>query len=144
MPKKLYISWEQLNLDTKQLSQKLESQGPWSKIVAITRGGLVPAAILSRTLNIKQVETVCISSYDDESELQGQLEIIKPLVSDRSDILVVDDLVDTGKTFQAIRENMMPNAHRACVYAKPDGLPMIDTYGLFIDQETWIVFPWEL
>ena len=59
------------------------------------------------------------------------------------DILVIDDLVDTGKTAKCVRE-MLPKAHFATVYAKPMGSSLIDTYVTAVSQDTWIYFPWDL
>jgi xanthine phosphoribosyltransferase len=54
----------------------------------------------------------------------------------------VDDLVDTGGTARIVRE-MLPKAHFATVYAKPDGRPEVDTYITEVSQDTWILFPWD-
>ena len=58
-------------------------------------------------------------------------------------VLVVDDLTDTGKTAKMVRE-MLPNAHFAAIYAKPQGAPMIDTFVTEVSQDTWIYFPWDM
>ena len=58
------ISWEQLHRDAKALAWRLLDMKTWKGIVAITRGGLVPASIIARELEIRLVDTVCISSYD--------------------------------------------------------------------------------
>ena len=141
-PTKRFISWDEFEQHALALSEKLKDR-TWSKLVCITRGGLMPGMLLSRYLDIKNVDTICLSSYDDETDRQGQLEIIKELRSDDSGILLVDDLVDTGVTFK-VAADMMPNAFKACVYAKPNGLPYIDTHQIDVPQDTWLVFPWEL
>lgn len=138
---KLFLTWDDVESHTKALSELLKSKGSWNKLVCITRGGLMPAALLSRYLDIKYVDTICLSSYD-ATDKQGQLEVIKYLRSNDSDILVIDDLVDTGKSFIKAKE-FLPNAHLACIYAKPNGKSFIDTYKTDIPQTTWIVFPWE-
>ena len=62
---KMYpISWDQLHKDCRTLSWQLLDKGPFKGILAITRGGLVPAAILARELDIRLIDTVCISTYD--------------------------------------------------------------------------------
>ena len=58
-------------------------------------------------------------------------------------VLVIDDLTDTGKTAKVIRE-MLPMAHFATVYAKPAGVPTIDTFITEVSQDTWIYFPWDM
>ena len=119
----------------------------WRAIVTITRGGLVPAAIISRELEIRVVETVGVASYHDYDQ-QGELEVLKTitpdlLAGDGSDVLIIDDLVDTGATARAVRD-MLPRAHLATVYAKPLGRPEVDTYVTAVSQDTWIYFPWDL
>jgi adenine/guanine phosphoribosyltransferase-like PRPP-binding protein len=110
------VSWEELHRHAKALAWRLMSLGPWTGIVAITRGGLVPAAIVARELEVRLIDTVCIASYDDRD--QGGLEVLKKMPGDGTGWLIIDDLVDTGKTAQAVRD-MLPEAHFATVYAKP-------------------------
>ena len=155
-PKAFPVSWDQFHRDCKALAWRLagpsnpkEGDEPrWKAIVAITRGGLVPAAIIARELGIRTIETVCIASYHDYKD-QGELHVIKGISPDMvgtnggADVLVVDDLTDTGRTAQKVRE-MLPNAHIATVYAKPSGRPMADSFVTEVSQDTWIYFPWDL
>jgi len=134
------VSWEQLHRDTRALSWRLMERGPFKGIVAITRGGLVPAAILARELEVRLVDTICIASYDWKS--QGGISVLKGVEGDGEGWLIVDDLVDTGTTARAVRE-MLPKAHFATVYAKPSGRPVVDTYITEVSQDTWILFPWD-
>ena len=115
---------------------------PWSRIVAVTRGGLVPAAIIARELEIRLVDTVCVSSYNVRN--QGELCLLKETNPEGAteDWLIVDDLVDTGKTARFVRQ-MLPRAHFATVYAKPEGRPFVDTFITEVSQDTWILFPWD-
>ena len=146
------VSWDQFHRDCKALAWRLagygEATGGWKAIVAITRGGLVPAAIIARELGIRNIETVCIASYHEYKD-QGELDVIKPISDSllKSDggkgILVIDDLVDTGKTAQKVRD-MLPEAHIATVYAKPAGKPLANTYVTEVSQDTWIYFPWDM
>ena len=116
-------------------------------MLVITRGGLVPAAIVARELSIRIIETVSIASYHEE-QVQGALRILKPMASGFEDaggagLLVIDDLVDTGQTARIVRKSL-PKAHFACVYAKPAGRPLVDTFVTEVSQDTWIYFPWDL
>jgi xanthine phosphoribosyltransferase len=78
---------------------------------------------------------------------QGQLEVLKRpdagLMGDGEGILVVDDLVDSGRTLELIRE-MYPKAHLVTVYAKPQGKAMVESYVTEVSQDTWIFFPWDM
>ncbi len=134
------VSWEQLHRDAKALAWRLLDKGPFKGIVAITRGGLVPAAVLARELEVHLIETVCISSYNWKD--QDELRVLKHVDGDGEGWLIVDDLVDTGTTAKVVRD-MMPKAHFATVYAKPKGRPMVDTFITEVSQDTWILFPWD-
>jgi xanthine phosphoribosyltransferase len=143
------VSWDQFHRDARALAWRLSGAGPFQSIVCITRGGLVPAAIVSRELEIRLIETVCVASYHDYKS-QGDLTVLKGVGADvlasggedGSGILIVDDLVDTGRTAAIVRK-MLPKAHFATVYAKPMGRPMVDTFITEVSQDTWIYFPWD-
>ena len=144
-PQKAFpVSWDQFHRDAKALAWRLVEAGPFSAIVCITRGGLVPAAIVARELDLRLIETVCVSSYDYNR--QGELKVIKEVADSirklGGKVLIVDDLVDTGKTAKVVRE-LLPGAHFAAVYAKPMGRPMVDTFITEVSQDTWIFFPWD-
>ncbi len=134
------ISWEQLHRDSKALAWRLVDKNPWKGIVTITRGGLVPASIIARELEIRLVDTVCVSSYDYKEK--GTSNVLKSVNMDGDGWLLIDDLVDTGQTARIVRE-MLPKAHFATVYAKPEGRPLVDTFITEVSQDTWILFPWD-
>jgi xanthine phosphoribosyltransferase len=143
------VGWDELHRNAKALAWRLVALGPWKGIIAVTRGGLVPAAIVARELDIRMIETVCAVGYhydDDDKPLQaGETKIIKPPlnVGDGGGWLVVDDLVDTGRTAEVLRK-LLPKAHFAAVYAKPAGRPLVDTFITEVSQDTWIHFPWDV
>ena len=142
------VSWDQFHRNARALAWRLAGSGPFDALVAITRGGLVPAAIVARELDVRVIETVSIASYHDY-KTQGGLRVLKPIAPEvaRLDasgrILIVDDLVDTGATAKVVRE-MLPKAHFATVYAKPLGRPLVDTFITEVSQDTWIYFPWDM
>ena len=139
-PKTFPVSWEELHRNAKALAWRLASNGPWKGIVAITRGGLVPAAVVARELELRLIDTLCIASYDDRQ--QGEMTVLKRVEGDGQGWLIIDDLVDTGRTAKAVRE-MLPRAHFATIYAKPAGRPLVDTFITEVSQDTWILFPWD-
>jgi xanthine phosphoribosyltransferase len=147
LPDKAFpVSWDQFHRDARALAWRLAGAGPFTAIVAITRGGLVPAAIVARELNVRLIETVCVESYQDYTR-QGELRVLKGVAESVArlggkGVLIIDDLVDTGKTARMVRE-MLPKAHFATVYAKPLGRPLVDTFITEVSQDTWIFFPWD-
>ena len=147
--KGFHVSWDQIHRDSRALAWRLDGQGPddgaWRAIVAITRGGMAPAMIAARELDIRKVDTISVQSYHHQS--QGEAVVLnKPsdeMMGDGTGILIIDDLVDSGKTLELVRQ-MYPKAHFGTVYAKPKGKPMVDTYITEVSQDTWIFFPWDM
>ena len=141
------VSWDQFHRDARALAWRLSSAGPFSAVVGISRGGLVPAAVVARELGIRVVETVSIASYDYDK--QGEIQVLKQISAavigpnKGAGVLIVDDLVDTGATARVVRE-ILPNAHFATVYAKPQGRPLVDTFVTEVSQDTWIYLPWDM
>jgi xanthine phosphoribosyltransferase len=149
--KGFHVSWDQIHRDARALAWRLDKQGPgpdgsWRAVVAITRGGMAPAMIVARELDIRTVDTISIKSYDWQK--QADAEVLKPpsadvMGKDGEGVLIVDDLVDTGKTLELVRR-LYPKAHFATVYAKPQGREMVDSYITEVSQDTWIFFPWDM
>lgn len=136
-----FVSWEELHRDTRTLAERLLPAEQWTGVIAITRGGLVPAAIIARELNIRLVDTICIKTYDYRE--QGSSEIIKHTDTDGAGMILIDDLVDTGKTARAVKQ-LVPRARFVTVYAKPEGRAEVDDCIKEVPQDTWINFPWDM
>ncbi len=145
MSQYLNISWDDFYKDTCQLGQNLKGVQEWKGIIAIARGGLVPATVVARELGIRLIDTICMTSYCDETDTQMDLTVLKScnLEDGGRGWLVIDDLTDTGVTARAVRA-LLPHVHIASVYAKPQGRVDIDTCTTEVTQNTWIVFPWEV
>ena len=141
------VSWDQFHRDARALAWRLSTAGPFEAVVAITRGGLVPAAVVARELGIRIIETICVASYDYDK--QGVISVLKNVGekivgSDKgAGVLIIDDLVDTGATARVVRE-ILPKAHFATVYAKPLGRPLVDSFVTEVSQDTWIYLPWDM
>jgi xanthine phosphoribosyltransferase len=146
MRQSLHLSWDQFHADTRTLAQRLAEHGGFSAIAAVSRGGLFPAGVIARELGIRVIETICVVSYHEETT-RGEIAVLKSLSEDilarpAGEVLIVDDLVDTGRTAKVVRAQL-PGAFFATVYAKPLGLPLVDAHVREIPQETWIYFPWD-
>ena len=147
--KGFHVSWDQIHRDSRALAWRLDKQGPddgdWRAVVAITRGGMAPAMIVARELDIRLVDTISVKSYDWQSRAEAV--VLKApdaaLMGDGAGVLIVDDLVDTGKTLELVRR-LYPKAHFATVYAKPQGRGQVDTFITEVSQDTWIFFPWDM
>jgi xanthine phosphoribosyltransferase len=144
----IIISWVELHRDARYLLKVLYDKGPWKGIIAVTRGGLVPAALVARELDIHLVETVCVTSYRAPSagtaaQMQGEVQILKTVSGDGEGFVLVDDLVDTGGTAKVVRR-LLPKAYFATLYAKPLGRPIVDVCVKEFKQTKWIYFPWDI
>jgi xanthine phosphoribosyltransferase len=146
--KGFHVSWDQLHRDARALAWRLQNEAPeggWRAVVAITRGGMAPAMIVARELDIRTVDTISVKSYNHQEQTAPR--IIKTpdmdIMGDGTGVLIVDDLVDTGRTLEVVRETM-PHAHVATVYAKPMGRAQVDTFITEVSQDTWIFFPWDM
>ncbi|EBQ6220838.1 xanthine phosphoribosyltransferase [Salmonella enterica subsp. enterica serovar Enteritidis] len=129
MSEKYVVTWDMLQIHARKLASRLMPSEQWKGIIAVSRGGLVPGALLARELGIRHVDTVCISSYDHDN--QRELKVLKRAEGDGEGFIVIDDLVDTGGTAVAI-------------FAKPAGRPLVDDYVIDIPQNTWIEQPWDM
>ena len=152
--KGFHVSWDQLHRDARALAWRLQGQGPddgaWRAVVAITRGGMAPAMIVARELDIRTVDTISVKSYHSgggKADQRREAQVLKSpdagLMGDGEGILIIDDLVDSGKTLELVR-SLYPKAHVATVYAKPQGRPQVKTFITEVSQDTWIFFPWDL
>ncbi|GAC1347118.1 MAG: xanthine phosphoribosyltransferase [Acetobacteraceae bacterium] len=136
------VTWDQLHRDARSLASMLMPLAPFTGIVAITRGGLIPAAIVARELECRLVESISVVSYDEEE--QGAPVVLKTpaAAGDGTGFLIVDDLVDSGVTARLVRQ-LLPRAHFACLYAKPAGKAVADSFVVEVPQDTWVLFPWD-
>ncbi len=130
------ITWEQVHRDAKQLAHKLKQEKKFTAIIAIGRGGLVPAAILARELKIDLIDTICLDSNNNLDT------IIKKPCLEQEHILIIDDIANKGNTLQTIKP-LFPQAHFACLYTKQEGKKHVQSFITEVSQDTWIIFPWD-
>lgn len=142
--REFFVSWEELHRATKELARRQLPAEQYQGVIAVSRGGLVPAAIIARELNLRTVDCVAVSSYEHDQQ-RDDLQLLKDVTAttDGEGFLVVDDLVDTGNTLAFLRKRL-PKAKFITVYAKPAGIGLVDDYVADLDQDTWIHFPWDM
>jgi len=142
------ISWQKINNDSQKLSQAILDQNMLDDckgIIAVARGGLLVSQLVANYLDIRRVESISVIGYDgmaqrDAQEFNGTP---SPDIGDGGSWIVVDDLVDTGRSYRFIKEHF-PNAKYVALYAKPAGkADAVITVEDFA-QDTWIDFPWEV
>lgn len=143
MTDKIYLNWEDFHQDVKNLCAKIKKDGDYNKIVAISRGGLIPAGIIAYELNIRNSAVINISTYVGAKHLKLD-EVDSPEFVGRVDekTLIIDDLADSGQTFRVMRRQF-PQGKYVTVYAKEKGKAEVDIYARELPDQ-WIVFPWDV
>ena len=143
-----FLSWDEFQYETKNLIRVLrEKNVKFDRILAVTRGGLFPAGIVARELGILMIDTVGVSSYyptaNGDMAKSDEILLLKKHGADFEDnVLVIDDLTDTGSTMNFLRP-ILPRAHFAALFVKPKGVSAVDTYSREVAQNTWVRFPWD-
>jgi xanthine phosphoribosyltransferase len=141
MPVTRTLSWAEIDDHARKLADRLKAMGPFTGIAAVTRGGLVPAALLAQWLDIRTIETISVQSY--VGDRRDRMAVLKPPpAGDGTGWLVVDDLADSGTTLRTLR-GLWPRARFATLYAKPQGKDAVDDFITEVDQSVWLAFPWE-
>jgi len=140
----IQISWDEIQQDAARLAVMLAAHGEtWEGIVAVARGGLVPAALIARALDIRRVEAISVAAYEGDRLSPPTLVKHPAAAGDGTGWLIVDDLVDTGTTMIFVRD-LLPKAEVAVLYAKPSGRALADFHVREFPQDSWINFPWEM
>lgn len=138
------IGWQEVEARSQDLAKQLRRFEEIKGIIAITTGGMIPACLVARQLGVKNIQTFAISTYDDTEQRANASIFHAPALLDHgAGWLVIDDLVDTGRTLAILREHY-PQAVYGCLYAKPEGKSLTDYAVETVAQDTWLVFPWEI
>ena len=143
------ITWDQVNSYARQLVHQIRKSGiEIDMIVAIGRGGYMPARLLSDLLGIMNLASFKIEHY--RGSLKSPEAVIKyPLVADvnEQNILLVDDVSDSGDTFavaiEHVRSTGKPkNIHTLVIHHKSVSKYVPDYFAQEVKQWRWIIYPW--
>ena len=159
MPDKEKLSWVDIETATSNLLTKIKSSNvEYDCILGIANGGLIPTCLIAKGLGIKKVLTVSVKAYIDENA--HDVQFITSLnhwdFKGRSNVLIVDDLIDRGETVFEVEKILSYFSHNhelnfnydtAVLYLKKSDsvTPRVDPkyYSEIKDPESWLVFPWE-
>lgn len=139
------VSYEYISFIVDLLEQRVRKD--YDFIVGVGRGGLIPATMLAYKLK-KKVISFGINTYNDMVQTDKYV-IYQPITipTKQSRILVVDDICDTGNTFNIIRDIYNKENHLdiefASLFVKDSKSHLVDYYGLSVSDGIWLDFPWE-
>jgi hypoxanthine phosphoribosyltransferase len=144
------LSWEQIDCSVYTLANRLKANPSLTpvRIIAIARGGLIPAVMLSHYLGIRDVQMINAISYaDDGKRNHGLLIDIGRSVMDTINsrlTLIMDDIYDTGHTMETI-DDLAPLAQKVCIVSKKFKEEMITDviFDRKVSKDVWVKFPWE-
>ena len=143
------ITWKQIEDDVVQLASDIKkTETQFDSIVGIAKGGLIPAAMLAELLEVKNLISYGIRSYTGYES--GTIKVYQPFPKSYKpapgkSVLIVDDLSDTGKTFDRTIAEAPPHSQiiTAALYWKPR-TSHVPWYSVRkYENDSWIVFPWE-
>jgi hypoxanthine phosphoribosyltransferase len=143
----LKLSWAAVESACRSLAEDIRAQNAGDKfecMIAIARGGLIPATLVYEYLGLNiPIHTLHMSSYHSEDRTQAKITFRtqRPTGGYPGTCLVVDDIVDSGKTMQAISSEH--RFRKAALVTKPRGEPFVQAYSILVPQDWWVVFPWE-
>ena len=140
-----YYAYEDFKKDTNSLIQEVEAFKP-SLIVGIARGGLTLAHAMAEGLKIREVQTLRTELYDGTCKRDALSVFDTCLFEDKENILVVDDIADSGETLEAIMahlENKHPHIEfkSATLFYKKSSL--YEPHFWINEADDWIDFFWE-
>ncbi|HEU5484935.1 MAG TPA: phosphoribosyltransferase, partial [Microlunatus sp.] len=142
------LSWSDFGVASRDLATQIVADGYVTDIVvAVARGGLLPAGALAYALGTKAAGTLNVEFYTDVEETLPAPVILEPLLDTTAlagkNLLVVDDVADSGRTLALVMELLAPHAaevRSAVLYTKPRTVIRPD-YS-WRETELWITFPW--
>ena len=124
------------------MAQKIKEQTPDNyKLVAVSRGGLMPTALVAHYLGCKDILFVRLSSYDDNQERNDIIDTTTDVIPDAPSTYIIDDICDSGETLRYLRRRYPQARIYTLVNKNPTFLP--DYFPLSEPQGLWVNFPWE-
>ena len=146
MANKTYLNWTDVDNSIESICNKLKDK-KFGTIVGLARGGMIPAAILSYKLDCKNLQQLGISTRD-----LNKLRYYSTPMNLKGDVLVVDDINDSGMTFTMVERYLdlifannedVGTITYCSLYKRYNTRRPDAVYGSFIDNDNWLVFPWD-
>jgi uncharacterized protein len=133
-----YLDWDDIENLVKKTALKIKKNNKkYDMIIGIKNGGIIPAILISRELDINHIEFITIR--------KNKIFKFNKFHKDKKYLLIIDEIYDTGKTFSIVNEYFKRFEYDyACLvsrYRIPDNNKIVT--GKVLNHKKWIVFPWE-
>ena len=134
-----YLDWDDIENLVKKTALKIKKNNnkKYDLIIGIKNGGIIPAILISRELDINDIEFITIR--------KNKIFKFNKFHKDKKYLLIIDEIYDTGKTFSIVNEYFKRFEYDyACLvsrYRIPDNNKIVT--GKVLNHKRWIVFPWE-
>lgn len=142
---KHYISWEEIQNWSNIIAEKIATDCAdisQMTLVAVSRGGLVPAQLIAYKLNIRDIRVMKLISYDNENKRGETKDISTDRLFDGDDVYFIDDLADSGETVRYLRSRF-PQARQCTLITKDCCNENPDLTAVNLPGDAWLVFPWD-
>ena len=136
---KIYLDYDDITSMCEDITQEVSKIKP-DIVVGITRGGLLPAIHVSHHLS-RPMTTIRWQTRDEQE--QEYNDKLKKMIADKKTVVFVDDINDTGKTFKELNSYYKGDTVHYISLIKRLGTVFDAPASLTIDDERWLVFPWE-
>lgn len=142
------LSWDLFGTASRELAQTIaDSRFDPEIVIAVARGGLLPAGSLAYALGLKLADAINVEFYTDVHETLPDPVLLAPMLDTESirgkRLLVVDDVADSGRTLALVLDLLREqgaDARSAVLYSKSASVVEPDFVWRRTDE--WIVFPW--
>jgi uncharacterized protein len=149
-PERTHVSWAQLDELVAELAEAVGGAEAYDLLLAVTRGGLVPAGMLAYRLGIREILVAAVEYYDDEGETRDEVlfhHFPDPALLRDQRVLVVDEVWETGATMAAVVGRVRAAGGTptiAVIHYKP-GRSLVDERpdAWAATTEGWVVYPYK-
>lgn len=142
---KHYITWEEIQNWSNQIADKIAADCAdisQMTLVAVSRGGLIPAQLIAYKLNIRDIRVMKLISYDSDNKRGETKDISTDRLFDGDDVYFIDDLADSGETVKYLRKRF-PQARQCTLITKECCHEKPDISAVTLPGDAWLVFPWD-
>ena len=149
MSNKTYYDYSQVHGFCETLASRMKNQ-QFDSVVGVSRGGLIPATIIAEHMNVRELRTIGVRSYQLNGLSKRKDSILYQSCSPYlvGKVLLIDDISDTGETFKFLinhfgRNRNIDSLTTCSVFVRRSSSYVPDYYHTDIIGNHWIVFPWE-